>query len=104
MPRRDWELRIKDIPDAVRAVQTYTEGMKYEAFVNDRKTVDAVIRNLIVIGEAASHLPDDYARAHPDIPWRDMADLIFPRPSYSPLLRGSDALELSYSLAATSRP
>jgi uncharacterized protein with HEPN domain len=75
MPRRDWELRIKDILDAVRAVQTYTEGMKYEAFVNDRKTVDAVIRNLIVIGEAATRLPDDFTRTHPDIPWRDMADM-----------------------------
>ena len=50
MPRREWELRIKDILDAISALRAYTEGMKYEAFVTDRKTVDAVIRNLIVIG------------------------------------------------------
>ena len=59
MPHRDWKLRIKDIVDAINAIQGYTEGMKYKTFVADRKTVDAVIRNLTVIGEAAGHVPDD---------------------------------------------
>ena len=49
MPHRDWKLRIKDIVDAINAIQGYTEGMKYKTFVDDRKTVDAVIRNLTVI-------------------------------------------------------
>ena len=75
MPRRDWELRVNDILDAITAVQGYTEGMKYETFVADRKTVDAVIRNLILIGEAASHIPDDFVSEHSDFPWRDMRDM-----------------------------
>ena len=75
MPRRDWELRINDILDAINAVQKYTEGMKYETFVADRKTVDAVIRNLILIGEAASHIPDDIVSEQSDISWRDMRDM-----------------------------
>lgn len=75
MPHRDWKLRIKDIVDAINAIQGYTEGMKYKTFVADRKTVDAVIRNLTVIGEAAGHVPDDIVSAYPDIPWRDMRDM-----------------------------
>jgi uncharacterized protein with HEPN domain len=75
VPPRDWRFRIRDILDAVEAVQRYTKGMTYEAFTADRKTVDAVIRNLIVIGEAARRVPDDVALAHPEIPWKDMRDM-----------------------------
>ena len=58
MPPRDWNFRIQDILDAVAAVQTYTAGMTFETFTLDRRTVDAVVRNFIVIGEAAVHIPD----------------------------------------------
>jgi uncharacterized protein with HEPN domain len=75
MPLRNWKMRIKDILDAVDTIQGYTEGMKYETFVAHRKTVDAVIRNFIVIGEAASHVPEEVVVAHPEIPWRDMRDM-----------------------------
>ena len=44
--------------------------MTFEQFVSDRKTVDAVIRNLIVIGEAASHVPENVVAMHPGLPWR----------------------------------
>jgi uncharacterized protein with HEPN domain len=75
LPPRDWKFRIKDILDAIRTVQSYTLGLEYESFVADRKTVDAVVRNLIVIGEAAVHVPDDVVMAHPEIPWKDMSDM-----------------------------
>lgn len=75
MPLRTWKLRIRDILEAISAVQEYIAEMKYDAFVADRKTVDAVIRNLIVIGEAASHVPDEVVSTHTDIPWRDMRDM-----------------------------
>jgi uncharacterized protein with HEPN domain len=58
MPPREWKMRIKDILDAIRTVQGYTKDMEYEAFVAHRKTVDAVIRNFIIIGEAATHVPE----------------------------------------------
>lgn len=75
MPHRDWKLRISDILKAIRNVRTYTEGMSYNDFISDRKTVDAVIRNFIIIGEAANRIPNEVESMHPEIPWKDMRDM-----------------------------
>ena len=75
MPPRRWKLRVRDILDAIENIQQYIEGLDYDAFINDRKTMDAVIRNLITIGEAAAYVPDHVIEAHPEIPWRDMSDM-----------------------------
>ena len=72
MPPRSWRLRIDDILAAVDAILQYTGGMDRTTFAGDRRTVDAVVRNLIVIGEAAAHVPDDVVAAHPQIPWTRM--------------------------------
>lgn len=75
MPHRSHELRITDIIEAIETVLEYTIGMTFEQFASDRKTIDAVIRNFIIIGEAASHLPDDLMETHPELPWREMRDM-----------------------------
>ena len=81
MPHRTWEFRIADIVEAINNVLNYTDGMRYDNFVKDRKTIDAVIRNFIIIGEAASRLPDVLIKKYPDVPWRDMRDMRkYPRP------------------------
>ena len=49
--------------------------MTLEQFVADRKTIDAVVRNIIIIGEAASYLSEDLIESHPDLPWREMRDM-----------------------------
>ncbi|HDZ02354.1 MAG TPA: DUF86 domain-containing protein [Nitrospirae bacterium] len=72
MPPRNWLFRIKDILDSVSAVKTYVAGMTSEDFTADRKTVDAVVRNLIIIGEATAHIPEEICRSHQEIPWTDM--------------------------------
>ena len=72
MPPRNWLFRINDIPDAISAVRKYVADMTYEDFLADRKTVDAVIRNLIIIGEAAVHIPEEICQSHQSIPWPDM--------------------------------
>jgi uncharacterized protein with HEPN domain len=72
MPPREWRFRIQDLLDAIESIRTYTEGMDFTAFQNDRKTVDAVVRNLTVIGEAAARVPEKAVRAHPDVPWAEM--------------------------------
>ncbi|MBI4579099.1 MAG: DUF86 domain-containing protein [Planctomycetes bacterium] len=75
MPPRHWKLRVADILDAISAIRQYTAGMDYDAFSADSKTVDAVIRNITVIGEAARCIPSDIVDATPAIPWKDMREM-----------------------------
>jgi uncharacterized protein with HEPN domain len=75
VPRRSWDLRISDIIDAIENVLDYSAGMTFEQFAEDRKTIDAVVRNFMIIGEAATYLPKDFIEKHPDLPWREMRDM-----------------------------
>lgn len=74
MPPRDWKMRIRDILDSIEAVRQYTAGLDYETFSDDRKSVDAVVRNMTIIGEAANNVPVDLMNAHPEIPWKLLRD------------------------------
>ena len=74
MPR-DYRLYLDDILEAVHQIQTYLEDMDEEAFKKDRKTQDAVIRNLEIIGEAAGKLPEYIQKAAPQIDWRKIKGL-----------------------------
>lgn len=53
MHRREWKLLIEDILGAITTIQEYVKQMDFDNFKNDRKTIDAVVRNLEIIGEAA---------------------------------------------------
>lgn len=72
MPLRVWKLRITDMLESIQVIQDYTSGMDYDTFIADRRTVDAVIRNLNIIGEAATHVPDEITEQYPEIPWAEM--------------------------------
>lgn len=74
MPR-DYRVFLDDILEAVRKVREYTEGLSYEQFSADQKTVHAVVWNLQIIGEATKNLPREIRSRYPDLPWRDMAGL-----------------------------
>ena len=54
MPHRSWEFRIADILEAIDKIINYTYSMSFDQFCEDSKTIDAVIRNFTIIGEAAS--------------------------------------------------
>ena len=71
-PTRKWRMRIADIVEAITRAQRHVEGMSFEDFASDDKTVDAVVKNITVIGEAARQIPPDIAERHPEIPWDDM--------------------------------
>jgi uncharacterized protein with HEPN domain len=72
MPSREWKLRIEDIIEAIEKIRAYTAEISLETFGGDSKAVDAVIRNVEVIGEASQHLPSDIRARFPKIPWDEM--------------------------------
>ena len=72
MPPRSWRVRIEDILEAIDNIEHYVAGLDFDAFEADRKTVDAVERNLEIIGEATANLPDEVLARWPEVPWRYM--------------------------------
>ena len=68
--QREWRFYIEDMRRFARNVLEYTDGLDQGAFVADRRTYDATLRNLELIGEAATHVPEEVREMHPDIPWR----------------------------------
>ena len=68
MPR-DYKVYIDDIIEAIERISDYTTGLSFETFFNDRKTVDAVNRNLAIIGEAANKIPEEIKTKYPNIEW-----------------------------------
>ena len=71
---KDPQVYLAHIRDAIRQIREYTEAGK-DAFFQDRKTQDAVIRNLEIIGEAVKQLPVDLTRKHESIPWKDITGM-----------------------------
>jgi uncharacterized protein with HEPN domain len=68
--QREWRFYLNDMIDFVGKVLAYTEGLDQASFVASGLTYDATLRNLELIGEAATHIPDAVRDAHPEIPWR----------------------------------
>ena len=72
--RRDDAL-LDDMLHAAERIERYIAGMARESFLADEKTQAAVARDIAIMGEAASRVSDDQKSAHPEVPWRDLADL-----------------------------
>lgn len=72
MSPRNWKFRLEDIDESLDLIREYTRDISYISWVKDRKTIDAVIRNLEIIGEATSHIPDSIQSKHTEIPWLQM--------------------------------
>ena len=73
---RDYRVFLDGTQEAATKILMYTSGYTRQQFEADPRTVDAVIRNFIVMGEAAEkNIPAEVRQLHPEIPWRDMAGL-----------------------------
>ena len=55
--------------------QVFIEAMSYEQFISAKRTLNAVLRSIEVIGEAAKNIPDEIRAQYPDIPWKEMAGM-----------------------------
>ena len=72
---RDYRLYLLDILEAIRKIKKHTDKENFKAFINDDKTVDAVVRNLEIIGEAAKNIPEGVREKYPDIRWKEIAGM-----------------------------
>lgn len=69
MSKRSTELLIEDILESGQKILNYTAGLTLEEFSADSKTIDAVIRNFEIIGEAANRLSEEFKYNHTEIDW-----------------------------------
>lgn len=69
-PKREWRFYLQDMVKFAQNVRVYTEGMSQESFVASGISYDATLRNLELIGEAATHVPENIRGQYVAIPWR----------------------------------
>lgn len=75
MKRNSYKLFVEDILESMNKIERYTKGSTYDKFEKNELVVDAVIRNLEIIGEAAKNIPDEVREKHQEISWKRMIGL-----------------------------
>ena len=72
---RDYKLYIDDILQAIKSIESYTKGFNFGKLKQNKLVVDAVTRNLEIIGEAVKNIPADLKRRHPEVEWKKISGL-----------------------------
>jgi uncharacterized protein with HEPN domain len=72
---RDYRLYLEDILQAVKQIERYTKGISAKKLRQNKLVIDAVTRNLEIIGEAAKHIPAAIKKKYPDVEWKKIAGL-----------------------------
>ena len=65
---KDTQKLLTDMLEAIEAIEAYAVS-SYEVFLTDEKTQDAIMFNLVVMGEAANRIPREFQDEHPEVPW-----------------------------------
>lgn len=73
--KRDYRLFIKDMINAMSAIEEFVGELTFEDFIKDDKTLSAVIRKFEIVGEATKNIPDNIRQRYPYIPWKLMAGM-----------------------------
>lgn len=69
-----WRADLDSMISAIERAVSYIQGMSFDAFLDDTRTQDAVVMNLVVLSEAAKGIPGDMRDSHPEIPWKQITD------------------------------
>jgi uncharacterized protein with HEPN domain len=75
MKGRKQRLFIEDILESIKKIERYIKNINYEDFEKKDLVVDAVIRNLEIIGEASKNISNDIRNKYTNIPWKRMVGL-----------------------------
>ncbi len=69
MSKRDTLLLLDDMLQSALKIKRYTQDLDFDSFLSDEKTIDAVVRNFEIIGEAANRIDPDFRNSNPEIEW-----------------------------------
>lgn len=72
MSKRGIKLYLEDIQNSIRKIEKYTRGSNFEKFSRDEQMIDAVVRNLSVIGEAVRNVSKDMKAKNPEVAWNEI--------------------------------
>lgn len=75
MMARSGKLCLKDIIDSIEKIENYTKDLPFNKFSHNKMAIDAVVRNLEIIGEASKNLPVSIKFLHKETPWKEMAGM-----------------------------
>jgi uncharacterized protein with HEPN domain len=75
MSKRDPTLLLEDVAISIEKIERYIYGLTMDNFKADEKTVDAVVRNLEIIGEAVRQIPSEFKEKHSNVSWNQIAGL-----------------------------
>ncbi|MFA5354602.1 MAG: DUF86 domain-containing protein [Thermodesulfovibrionales bacterium] len=75
MRKRTYLDYLNDILQSIDDVGTFIKGMSFKDFLHDKKTINAVVRSIEIVGEAANHIPKVMRDKTPDVPWREIVGM-----------------------------
>ncbi len=75
MKKRDYGDFVQDILDSINDVGSFIEGMDFEGFIKDKKTIYSVVRAIEIIGEATKNIPFQIRKKYAEVPWKKMAGM-----------------------------
>ena len=69
MSKREWKLFVEDTLESIELIEKYIGNLEFNDFSKDRKTIDAVVRNFEIIGEASKYIPDYIKEKYAAVDW-----------------------------------